>query len=239
MKLYRHIWLLLGICCVAFKGYAQGASPYIISSRIIPLKYHDRTDTIRLPVVSTQYPALKKALSYESIADGDNLPSVIKNYDTCGCGPTGLDYEVIFKSKNIISIKFYFDSMGAYPNTYQKWLSLNVHTGKLYPIVNEINAAGLRWIYKSYRDTLRRRIREDKQANTDEDTDTYEALKTGIESLESNELLGKYVFTEKGIVFSIDRILPHVVQSFEPDEELLIPYEKLRKYRTVKALVIK
>jgi hypothetical protein len=234
MKAVKCTIIILLTFALANFAYAQS----IISAKIIPLKYQLQTDTLRLPVVSGKYPALKRALSYTTISDGDTLANVIANYDTCGCGTTGLDYGVTFENKTIISIRFTFQTMGAYPDSYSKWFTLNVYTGKPYFIDDEINPQGLQMIYKMYKDTLKKRILADKQANTDEDTSTYNELNTAIDSLQLYDVVGKYVFTKQGIVVSIDRILPHVVQSFEPDDDLFIPYDELRKYKKSRAIVI-
>jgi hypothetical protein len=211
----------------------------IISTKTIGLSYEQQKDTLRIPVVADQYPALKKALSDKNIFDGDDLQTVIKNYRSCGCGITALNYEVTFESDAVISIILYFDTMAAYPDEYQKYLTFNIKTGEIYPISKEVDAKGLKWIFDSYKSTVRKRIIKDKEGNPDEDIDDFNELKTTIDSLDSKELFGKYVFTKKGIMLSTERILPHVVQAFEPDRDLLIPYEKLKTYKVATAIVIK
>jgi len=234
MKAVKYtIIILLTFATINF-GFAQS----IISAKVIPLKFQQQTDTLRIPVVPAKYGALKRALSYTTISDGDTLANVIDNYDTCGCGTTGVDYEVAFENQTIISIKFTFQTMAAYPDSYSKWFTLNIYTGKPYFIDDEINPEGLQMIYKRYKDTLKKRILADKQTNTDEDSSTYNELKENIDSLKLYDVLDKYVFTKEGIVVSIDRILPHVVQSFEPDDDLLIPYDDLKKYRKPHTIVI-
>jgi hypothetical protein len=221
---------------LALVNFASAQS--ILSAKIIPLKYQLQTDTLRTPVVPAKYGALKRALSYTTITEGDTLANVIANYDTCGCGTTGLNYEVTFESKSIISIKFTFQTLGAYPDSYSKWLTLNIYTGKPYLIDNEINPEGLQKIYEMYKDTLKKRIFHDKKVNTDEDADTYSELNNDVDSLKLYHLYSKYVFTKQGLAVSTEPILPHAIQAFEPDRGLLIPYSELRKYKMPQAIVI-
>ena len=146
---------------------------------------------------------------------------------------------LLFESDDIISIILYFDTMAAYPDNYQKYLTFNIKTGEVYPISKEISANGLKWIFDSYKSTVRKRILNDKDGNSDEDIDDFNELKTTIDSLDSQELFGKYIFTKKGIMLSTERILPHVVQAFEPDRDLLVPYDKLKIYKAATAVVVK
>jgi hypothetical protein len=236
---------LIAIVCTCSGVYQSGAQirpsqqKSIISTKTVLLSYDKQTDTLRIPVVADQYPALKKALSDKNIFDGDDLQAVVKNYQSCGCGIIGLNYEVTFESDAIISIILYFDTMAAYPDDYQKYLTFNIKTGDVYPISKEISAKGLKWVFDSYKSTVRKRIFRDKDGNPDEDIDEFNELKTTIDSLDSKELFGKYIFTKKGIMLSTERILPHVVQAFEPDRDLLIPYDKLKIYKAATAVVIK
>jgi len=193
----------------------------IISPKIVVLNFEQQKDTLRIPIVSDKYPALKNALSYKNIFDGDDLPDVIKKYQSCACGITGLDYDVTFESKGIVSIILYFNTMSAYPDDYQKLLTFNISTGERYPIANEIDPEGLKWIFNNYKTILRKRI-----FNT-------------VDSLKSDELFGKYIFVKGQIMFSINKILPHVVQDVEPNRDWLIPYNKLKEYKTSGAIVLK
>jgi hypothetical protein len=168
------------------------------------------------------------------------LKAVIKDYSDCSCGITGLDYEVAFESKDVISIKLDYETMGAYPDTDEKWLTLNVNSGKLYPISNEITPEGMKWLFKNYKDTLIRRLNDEKNEieNEADGINVYNVVKEAIDNLKSNELFEKYIFTRTGIMLSINRILPHVVAALEPDDNLLILYKNLKPYISQHAIVL-
>jgi len=243
MKFLKRVLIIL-VSTYSIVNYAYSQSQpsqqkSIISPQIVVLNFEQQRDTLRIPIVSDKYPALKNALSYKNIFDGDDLPDVIKKYQSCGCGITNLDYDVTFESKGIVSIILYFNTMSAYPDDYQKLLTFNISTGERYPIANEINSQGLKWIFNNYKTILRKRIFNDKKENPDENIDGYNELNTTVDSLRSDELFGKYIFVKGQIMFSINKILPHVVQDIEPNRDWLIPYDKLKAYKTPGAIVLK
>lgn len=226
----------------------------IIHTRIVLLKYKhndssslsDHVDTLSLPVPSGNYPELKKALSFRNIADADGEAAVKKNYAACSCGITGLSYEVTFENKDILSLKIFTEGMGAYPSSSWRWLTLNANTGRPYAISNEINPAGLRWIYNTYKALLLHRIASDHKANpapSGENQDDYNSIydeqKQSVNDLPMNGLLKNFVFTAKGITFTTAGILPHATQALEVDRDWFIPYNKLVKYKQPNAIVIK
>lgn len=240
MKTSNAIWLiLLGINMLVPRVYAQQRHPAIISTKIVRLKYQSQTDTLRLPVVNNKYPALKKAMSYQNLFDGDVLDTVVANYKNCGCGITGSEFEVTYQGGDIISIKLFFETMGAYPDSYWRWHTLDIHTGKAYPIEKELNPTGLAWLYKKYKQIVKQRIAADKLATPDEDERAFNNLKTSVDTLRSRTLFNMYVFTAKGIVFSTAPILPHAIRAQEPNRDWFVPYSKLKKFKTVKAKVVR
>jgi hypothetical protein len=214
----------------AYSQTRQVPQKSIISEKIVVLRYQDHLDTLEVPEVFGKYPALKKALSYKNIFYGDDLPDVIKNYADCECGITSFGYEITFESAAILSIKIYVETAAAYPDDSEEWFTLNITTGKPYPI---------KWLFDNYKTELRKRIYKYKNENQEEDIDAYNELKAAIDSLHSDELFGKYVFTKQGVVLSIEKILPHAIQNMEPDRDVLIPYDKLKNYKVPGALVIK
>ena len=138
--------------------------------------------------------------------------------------------------------------MGAYPDENQRWLTLNIHTGKVYSIANEINPTGLKWVFDNYKALLKTRIAEGKEAAmkpdqngslSEEDERMYNDLEQSIDNLELEEMLKNYVFTDKGIVFTTDDILPYAVHEREPSRNWYVPYKKLKPYILSSAIVLK
>ncbi|HZY39476.1 MAG TPA: hypothetical protein VFE53_22625 [Mucilaginibacter sp.] len=240
---------ILGIFLFISRNYSQTKHhKSIVSTKIVVLSFkhndssylEDHTDTLNIPVVSDKYLGLKKALAFENIGDADGLQDAIDNFAACGCGITGMSYEVVFESKDILSIEIFIDAEGAHPSSNTKRLTLNVHTGKAYTLDREINTAGLKWIYSSYRKVMKQRIAEDFESRKGEEDENVRAdLIESIDSLTSLEMLKDYLFTKSGIMFSTEGILPHVVQNLEPDREWFVPYSRLRKYKTPHAIIVK
>ena len=220
----------------------------IITPKKIYLRYKHRSpDSLIIPKVSNRYPGLKKALCDTSLFGGDRLDSIVKEYKETGMGLNSFYYDVFFVNKSVISLKFYSEGMGAYPSSSQDWRTLNIHTGKPHPIGAEINAAGLKWIYTTYMALLRKRIKEEraerlknKQESAEYDTpNIYRQLRESVDTISFNGMLSTYIFTDEGVVFTTERILPHVIQAFEIDRDWFIPYSKLMAYRLSGALVLK
>lgn len=202
-------------------------------------------DSLLIPVVSAKYPGLQKALCDTSLFFGDKLDTVVKNYQLKGDGITSFYYEVPFINNGVISIKLCANTRAAYPDYSERWLTLDIHSGKAYPVSNELNRSGLDWIYKSYKALMKKRITEDikdtktnKTYNSD-DSLIYADLFEEIDSLKYNEMFKSYVFTDQGIVFTTDRVLPHIVRALEPYRQWLIPYKELTPYILPGAIILK
>jgi hypothetical protein len=241
-------WLLIVLLnlSLAVNGYSQNKllpQKSIISPKTVVLRHESQTDTLTIPVVSNEYPELQKVLSYKAIFDGDDLADVEKKYESCSCGITGLNYDITFENKGIISIILYFYRSGV--ENIPQFLNLNISTGKVYDIADEINPDGLKWIVNTYKTTLRKRISLYKQQNADADNsdnnidDEYKMLTNDLDSLDTGELLKKYLFTKNGLMFSTEKVLPQEMHADEPDRALIIPFNKLKIYKTAGAIVLK
>jgi hypothetical protein len=209
-------------------------------------------------VVSDKYPALKNALCDTSLFFGDRLDTVINRYQTSGTGITAFNYFITYINKDVVSLRLYYETMGAYPDQQTQSLTLNIHTGKAYPISKEIDPARLKWIYASYKELLKKRIADDKSGivearenkkNSDEMggyigadeniDDIYGDLTQSAEDLTMDDLLSNYVFTDKGILFTTEPRLAHAVRNFEPERDWVVPYKKLKSFILPGAIVLK
>jgi hypothetical protein len=242
----KHILLLTALSLLFSFSRAQEktAAAYsdIVTAKKITVKckkYPDKTAVYMIPIVSKKYPELKKALCDTSVFFGDKLDSVIKEFQTEGRGITSFSYDITFLDKDVISLKLHYETIAAYPDESQTWLTLNVHTGKLYPISDELNSNGLKWMFNNYKSLLWKRILQDKKENQGEGSDDYDLLKSAVDSLHSDDLFKGFIFTKEGMMVSMEKILPHVVQVYEPDREWLVPYGKLKPYILPSAVVLK
>lgn len=232
--------LLCCTCCCYGQKYKHEQKGMITSKRVV-LKYRKQIDSLVIPVVSDAYPALKKALCEQNLFDGDKVEDVVAEYKDCGCGTTSMNYDIVFVSKYVISIKFYVEGMGAYPTSYQQWHTININTGKPYLLSNEINNTGLQWLITQYKQTLKKRIQSDRQGKKkdSDEKQIYLQLMHAADTLTINSFANNYLFTNKGIAFTTDAVLPHVVQGYEPDRSLFVPYAQFKPYIKASSLVIK
>jgi len=252
--LFLSLVISIGFCSAQKKSLAFKSS--IIGTKKVIMRHNsyneDSTlttwkDSLLIPVASDKYPQLKKGLS-EAIFDGDSLASIVKRFEAEGTGITETSYEIPFENKDVISIKIYYECMGAHPDNYWVWHTLNVHTGKPYPISKEITIAGLKWIYHTYKADLKKDVEadrrgrkndEDYKKNKEEYDETYKYLNEGIDLLSFKDMFTSYIFNKKGIVFTTDNFLPHGMQPMEPGHDWFIPYTKLRRYKAATAIMVK
>jgi hypothetical protein len=151
---------LLIVCCACLtyiSGFAQN-NKVIIGTKKVQLNYGNQKDSLLLPVVSADYPALQKALSDTALFAGDKLPDIVENYSQCGCGTTGFSYKVEFSNNTFVSMRLFYEGMGAYSTSYQKWLTLFTVDGKSMPLNLILSDDGINFIFRKYKRILLFRI---------------------------------------------------------------------------------
>ncbi len=236
--------ILLVNYCYGQKISTADYSKIITTKKVMLTRQGSEPDSLMIPVVSANYPELRRALSDTNLFLGDKLDAVVKRYQADGSGITSFNYAVTFVNKDVISLELYYETMGAYPDNSQEWLTLNIHTGSAYPLSKEISPAGLDWIYTNYKALLKKRLSTDEDALDKDKVDDsyieiYKDLTTSTDELTPDVLLKNYIFTAKGIIFTTDAILPHDVKNFEPDRKWLVPYAQLKPYILPGAVVLK
>ena len=251
----RRLFSLAILLSIFGFSYAQKTGPDhsdIITTKRIAVKNEkfptDDSALYIIPVVSDKYPELKKALCNTVLFDGESIDSVINQYKTQGMGISYFSYDITYANKDIISLQLYYETMAAHPDESQQWLTLNIHTGKPYLLKQEINTAGLKWLFDNYKALIKQRIAQDKQstfgddqnsADHEGDRNMYNDLDQSIDNLDVEELFKSYVFCDKGIILTTEGILPHAVHALEPDRTWLISYKKLKAYILPGAIVLK
>ncbi|MBD1385468.1 hypothetical protein IDJ75_09285 [Mucilaginibacter rigui] len=227
----KHVLIMIGVVLLGtFCCYAQKT----ITTKPVYLKYQDSADTLYLPVVSNKSPELQKALSEKEILNGKTIAEVVSEYAECGCGITALNYDVNYFSGDIISVNLMYETMGAYPSSYQRWVTLNTKTGKPVLLSKILTAKGLRIIKARYKRILSERIQDDKNSLKDDpdyDSVIYDRLMKTVNTFNISSPATKYLITSKGILLSSDDVLPHVVQAFEPQRDVLFSYKQLMKMK--------
>lgn len=216
----------------------------IIFTQKVYMHYREQRDSLTLPVADDDYPQLKEALSPKNLLDEGGLDSIIKRYETDGTGITSFDYKVTYADNHVISIKLFYETMGAHPDNYSSYLTLDIHTGKPYQLSNELNPNGLLWVFHHYKHWVGTQIIEEKKDNQKhhgqaEDAGIYDELSQSLKDLTINDLLANYIFTDKGIIFTTQAQFARVVRAMEPDRDLFVPYSRLKAFRNPKAIILK
>jgi hypothetical protein len=233
--------VLVMACQITYAQTNKPGSDVIVSTKTVYLLYQDQKDSLMFPEISAQYGALREALSPKNLLQGDSPEDVMANYKKCGCGITGLSYGIGFVNADVISVEIFYNRMDDHPTSYGEWLTLNVHSGKPYTFDNEINQAGIDYITARYKKWLKQNISDEKTLKEDEDTqkDVYDDLANSTDALTPKVILSEYIFTNKGVLFKTDDILPQEVQDHEPNRVLLIPYAQLKLYVKASSVVLK
>ncbi|MBW4889677.1 hypothetical protein KXQ82_08115 [Mucilaginibacter sp. HMF5004] len=196
----------------------------IISSKTVALAYKGQIDTLVIPIASSAYPQLQKALSEDELF-GESVSELVKEYRKCGCGITSLNYDITFLNKDILSITLNYESMGAHPDQYTKYIVLNIHTGKPYLLSDQLTPGGLTWALGNYKALMKKRILADKKDfGAEMDTSTVNMMNERIDELTVEDFTRQYAFTKDGIMFTIEQILPHVIRNMEPDRDWEVKY---------------
>lgn len=240
--------LVLMFCICAFSLQAQRRAPhYIIYPQVVKLKYkgNQQPDTLITPDISNDYLLLKKTVA-EKIFDGEKLEDVVKNYEEDGHGYTSFSYTIPYLDAHIISFVFSYETMGAYPDSYQKFLTLNIYTGKPHLLSDEISKRGMAAIFAQYRQFLKQGLeavksdlKKDREVSNNEAEQIISTLRTAIAKLKPVDVFDQYVFTKEGIRLTSTGVLPHAIRNYDLARDLAIPYEQLRPYKISKAIVLK
>lgn len=236
--------LMLSVC-FAFNCFSQVKKPGTGSSAIISYKTfrlkhdNDAVDSLHIPVVSSKYPKIQKALSDTALLNSQCAKAVVDTFASTGWGITHLDFKVSFENEDIISVILNYEYMGAYPSTYTKWLNLDKHTGKPYPLLSEITLKGVNEILKSYKLNLKKDIRQERKDQIDENQGIYKGLIEDADNLRPVDFLENYIFTKKGINFRSEDVLGHAYRNMEPPREWFLSYKQLKIYRAPNSLIVK
>jgi hypothetical protein len=224
---------LLIVCCACLtyiSGFAQN-NKVIIGTKKVLLKYGIQKDSLLLPMVSADYPALQKALSDTVVFSGDKLPDIVENYSQCGCGTTSFSYKVEFSNNTFVSMRLFYEGMGAYPTSYQKWLTLFIADGKPQSLNQAIGDEGVNFLFKKYKTILLSRINRDRlQYSKEPDAKyAYDTLLKAAKDLKPDDISKNFLVTPRGFMITTDDVLPHVIKSFEPAREVLFTFAQLKK----------
>lgn len=233
----KHLLTILFSVIIFFASAQKKISPVVSGSRTIEMSFGNDHEELNFPVISDRYPKLQAALCDTCLLLGSSVDSVKKQFETDGSGITNLDYEITFQNSKCISFIFTGQTMGAYPDDYQTYVTYDIATGNVYNLGHELTPAGLQCVFNAYRNAFIKELRYWQNPRIARDADEREnreyvidELRNYIKSLTPASLFKNYVFTKKGIQFNSGYLLAHAFRPLDPGTDWLIPYSKLMPY---------
>lgn len=219
---------------LAFPYILQAQSVFIESKKYYAIfkdEYRQDTAVFELPVIvgglsNDMQHKLDPYLSADSIL-GDNIDTVISNYNQNGAGLTGCSYRVLYNTNYALSISVHIETLGAYPDSYYEDINLNLRTGKRILISDLIREDAMDELAKRLDDTVQKRIKDKiKEENISEDDVKWAFGETKFTA----ESLSHFAIVENGLMFYFDYGLPHVIKALSPDEDIFMDYEEIKQY---------
>jgi len=145
-----------------------------------------------------------------------------------------LDYKVNYNKNFILDITFRQEGVGAYPDSQEKHLAINVRTGELFKAVDVFKSESMEDLARLVDNKLRAELRETvEQVNQDPSIDAeekqrvpelYTDLKIEIKDLDN------FSIDDKGITFLYDAGFPHVIQAYQPAGVYRFSYAELSQF---------
>lgn len=145
-----------------------------------------------------------------------------------------LNYRVNYNMNSIFDITFRQEGVGAYPDSQEKHLAINLKSGELIKATDVFKPDALENLATMLNEKLQAEIKETiKEVNKDKSIDAdqkssmselLENLKIGVEDLDN------FLIDDKGITFLYDAGFPHAVQAYQPDGRYRYSYSELGPY---------
>lgn len=144
------------------------------------------------------------------------------------------DYTVNYNKNFILDITFKQEGSGAYPDSQDKHLAINLKTGRLITVADVfepgmlVSLAGVvnRRLQAEMKETVDQ-VNQDKSIDAEEKArvpELYEDLKFEVKDLND------FMIDGSGITFLYEAGFPHVVQAYEPNGHYKFSYAELAPY---------
>ncbi len=242
-KLVTCLLLLAGLVCAqaAASGAPAAGSATVTRKRVVIVRRGKlardfpgrRRAVVNLPVVSglTDREVLRKV---RALLDLKNVFETSLEEYRQDAWLSELDYKVNYNRNYILDITFRQEGVGAYPDTDEKHLAVNLRTGEVikaadafergaFPRLVEMANARLRAEAEAQ---LAAAIKEDDAGRGEDDPlrQLLRELTFGPENLDEFEV------SDRGVTFLYDAGFPHVIQAYQPEGRYFFSYAQFRRY---------
>jgi hypothetical protein len=187
------------------------------------------------------FPVIKGGLSNQAVLNKVRSLLQVKNiFDTsieeyrAETWLEEFDYTVNYNKSYILDITFMQSGSGAYPDTQQKHLAINLKTGRLIKAADIFKSGSLDELTavldKKLQAEIKQRLKDIEQSK-DYDAEEKKSLPEMFENLKFEATnLDEFSISDKGITFMYDAGFPHVVQALQPDGQYFFSYAELGAY---------
>ena len=207
-----------------------------------------KTSVFRFGKQGAAFPDYKEAVIHYPVASGSTNPAILKQVQASislkqvlgqsleelrqeyveNQWLTEVEYAVNYNRNNILDLTYAVSGVGAYPSGFEKWVSVDLKTGKRLRVKDLFKAEGLgaiaQSIDKQMQQNIRQKIAEVRQQEPDLGLDVFANHHFQPKNLE-NLTIGK-----TGVTFHYNFEFPHVIKAAEPSGDYLIPYSQLTRY---------
>jgi hypothetical protein len=207
-----------------------------------------KTAVLRFGKQGAAFPDYKEAVIHYPLASGLTNPNILKQVQTAislkqvlgqsleemrqeyieNQWLTGVEYVVNYNHNSILDLTYAVSGVGAYPSGFEKWVSVDLKTGKKLQVKDLFKADGLRAIAQSIDQQMQKNIQqkrvEVRQQAPDLSLDMFANHRFQPKHLEN------FTIDKIGITFHYSFGFPHVIKAVEPSGDYLIPYRKLMRY---------
>lgn len=192
-----------------------------------------RRAVVRYPLVSGLRNAavlkkVRRALSLKSVFD-----STLAEYRRDGW-LLELDYKVDYNKNYLLDITFTQSGMGAYPDTQDKHLLINLKTGDMLKFADAFDPSSASTVAAKVDQKLQAEIAENiKDVTVDSyaSPDEKDAMKDALTQLKfGSENLDEFAVSDTGVTFLYDAGFPHVIRAIQPDGKNFFSYGELRPH---------
>jgi hypothetical protein len=227
---------------------AEGASQPKIKVPSGSVNLQSKTAVLRFGKKGAAFPDYKEAVIHYPVASGLMSAAILKQIQTTislkqvlgqsleelrqeyieNHWLTEVEYAVNYNRNNILDLTYVVSGVAAYPNRFEKWVSVDLKTGKRLRARDLFKADGLGAIAQAVdqqmQQTIRQKIAEVRKQEPDFGLDVFANHRFQSKNLE-NFTIGK-----TGVTFHYNFGFPQVIRAAEPSGDYLMPYSTLTRH---------
>lgn len=153
----------------------------------------------------------------------------ISNDSISQSGITEINYEVVMNNARILSLRFMFETMGAYPEYYVKYYSFLAQTGDPVLAKDIFTNEGIDWLRNNLNNERATRIEKYLKENDYEQEDSIYIRETFTSCKEDPEENSIFI-QPMSLRFFKERCFPHARRNIDDDLDIEIPLKSVEKY---------